>query len=281
MPSLTRSATSTTCSSPPPPPLPPQYPAPIVTLGHLATVTQLSSCLTPYNSFLLSSDSDGKVRISHHPRHYDIAAFCLSDAFVSAFAVLEEGGGGGGGMVVTGGLGGKLVAWEVATGRRLAEVRAFDEEPEGTFVTALVWEPVSRCVVASAYPLSRVAVVSVSGTQLSAPTTVALSPASAAPVASLACDGKGVVYAVTEECSLHSLTPRDGQWTQGSVDLSSLQKALAAVRIGDGEDAGTPVWSTSLTVYHRLLEKRRRAAEAESRAQHKLLHPNKRQRKKE
>ena len=246
--------------------LPPSPPS--VTLGHLALVTAIHPVSHPPARYLLTTDSDGKLRLSHHPHHYDIAAFCLSPHFISAVAVIPASNIHGP-LAVTGGLGGKVTAWDLLTGVRVAEVQAFGEE--ALFVSALVWDATSECVVAAAYPLGVLAVMGMPELMLREPMAVEAAgegeQSAEGAVAAMTGDGEGLLWVVTEGLRVHSFSHKTGQWTKDGADVKGLEEAMEAVK-GEGRGEGdVPVWSIALTVYHRLREKERRAKESKERVE--------------
>ena len=93
-------------------------------LGHLANVTGVSYFTQQTNgknkSYLLSSDSDGKIRVSNSPNYFDIQSFCLGhEAFVSSFTVLPSGDSQQSARILSGGLGAELMLWNLIDGQRL------------------------------------------------------------------------------------------------------------------------------------------------------------------
>ena len=95
-------------------------------LGHLANITMLAFHSQPApldggraRNYLLSSDSDGKIRISNVPNYFDIQAFCLGhQAFVSTFDVVPVPQP----MVVSGGLGADLILWQLEDGKEITRL---------------------------------------------------------------------------------------------------------------------------------------------------------------
>jgi WD40 repeat protein len=102
-------------------------------LGHLANVTDLSFFTQPAaaagsksKSYCLSSDSDGKIRVSNVPNYFDIQAFCLGHhAFVSAFTVVPSAQP----TIVSGGLGSEVILWSLADGAPLGRVDLAAHKP--------------------------------------------------------------------------------------------------------------------------------------------------------
>lgn len=95
-------------------------------LGHLANITTLAFHSQPApmdggraKNYLLSSDSDGKIRISNVPNYFDIQAFCLGHpAFVSTFDVVPAQQP----MVVSGGFGAELILWQLEDGKEISRL---------------------------------------------------------------------------------------------------------------------------------------------------------------
>lgn len=149
-----------------------------VTLGHLAIVTQLIH--TPYHApstslstggspqetipqFLLSSDHDGKVRVSCHPHHYDIHAFCLGQpTYIGCMAVVVDRATGET-LLVTAGATNTLYLWNFYTGQLLQEyaVASIDAGQSGTntasqqqkqFVTSLTYNQALQTLAVVVHP---------------------------------------------------------------------------------------------------------------------------------
>lgn len=95
-------------------------------LGHLANITSLAFHAQPAplaggkpRSYLLSSDSDGKIRISNVPNYFDIQAFCLGhQAFVSTFDVVPAAQP----VIVSGGLGAQIILWQLEDGKEISRM---------------------------------------------------------------------------------------------------------------------------------------------------------------
>jgi len=93
--------------------------------GHLALMTNLAQCIVPApvggagaaKQYVLSADSDGKIRVSNSPNYFDIQAFCLGQpAFMSTFVVPPVFQPSARPLVVGGGLGSVLRVWNIQEG---------------------------------------------------------------------------------------------------------------------------------------------------------------------
>ena len=144
-------------------------------LGHLANITHMqfyfgphaaaitsadasSSCGSSAGSsvskkYLLTSDSDGKIRVSNFPNYFDIQSFCLGhQAFVSSFAVMPLTHP----LIVSGGLGSEIILWNLNTG---AELGRFDLAAHKAGETKAP-DAAASSAAASSSPASSSAVVS-------------------------------------------------------------------------------------------------------------------------
>lgn len=94
-------------------------------LGHLANITQLeflshTQTDNKKKNYLLTSDSDGKIRVSNVPNLFDIQSFCLGhQAFVSSFSAISSAAGP---IIVSGGLGAEVIVWRLQDGVQLAKI---------------------------------------------------------------------------------------------------------------------------------------------------------------
>jgi len=79
-------------------------------------------------NFLITSDSDAKIRVSNSPNFFDIQSYCLGHpAFVSAFSVLSLQTP----LIVSGGLGANLLLWNLTTGTKLGGINLAAHRPAG------------------------------------------------------------------------------------------------------------------------------------------------------
>lgn len=82
-------------------------------LGHLSMLLDvvLSSC----QKYLLSSDRDEKIRVSHYPNCYNIESYCLGHSeFVSSLCIMDDR------YLVSGSGDGTLRAWDFINGLEIA-----------------------------------------------------------------------------------------------------------------------------------------------------------------
>lgn len=81
-------------------------------MGHLSMLLDIS--FTPSFKFLLTSDRDEKVRLSHYPNSYNIENFCLGHKdFVSSLCVLSDE------LLLSGSGDGTIRLWNYMTGKEI------------------------------------------------------------------------------------------------------------------------------------------------------------------
>ena len=254
-----------------------------VTLSHLAIITSLSYSqgAAGLPALLFSSDSDGHIRLSRHPAHYDIHSFLLSAAGVISQVVVP-----GTQLCASGGVGDEVTVWRygepgasevvqrVVVG---GGVQSSDEPVQ--FIGQLVYDAHTSLLFVLSYPSSTVHTFSLS---LTSPTPLTPLPASIAvesgQPSALSVDSTGRVYVVTDAAQLFAyVRADDGTWQLDSTAqrLSARVKdELTEVVLRDRreaeEEAGSPVavapvWTTGMTVYARWQEKLRRVREMNER----------------
>eukprot|EP00727_Mastigamoeba_balamuthi_P013723 m51a1_g8974 putative wd40 repeat-like protein (373) ;mRNA; f:29338-30456 len=90
-------------------------------VGHCSLITCLA--MSPSGAYVATGDRDERVRVSHYPRTYDIASFCLGHTQFIAGAVFA-----GDRWLCTGAADGSLRVWDAADGRCVSTERPAGDE---------------------------------------------------------------------------------------------------------------------------------------------------------
>ena len=250
-----------------------------VTLSHLAIITSLSCspAVAELPALLFSSDSDGHIRLSRHPTHYDIHSFLLSAIGVISTAVIPTSQ-----LCISGGVGSDVTVWRYGEAgasqvlQRLAvdADRQVDEEAV-QFIGQLVYDSRTSLLFVLSYPSSTVRTFSLSHDPSTASLPLSVLPSTivleSGQPSALSVDAAGRVYILTDDARVWMyVRAEDGTWqADGSArqlseqvkaeltDVVEQERREAEAKAGSAVSVA-PVWSIGMTVHARWREKQKR-----------------------
>jgi tRNA (guanine-N(7)-)-methyltransferase subunit TRM82 len=115
-------------------------------MGHYASITDM--ILSPDGKYLITSDKDEHIRVSHYPEVYDIKCYCFGHTdFVSGLMLLPYQPE----LLISGGGDGSLRLWHWQSGNHI-DIFRFDRKEVHFHLQHTVFKHLFQCRVKRRYP---------------------------------------------------------------------------------------------------------------------------------